>query len=72
MGEIERIFLARQDDSEHPVGQFKGGGKWYPARSEHRICCYHASAPTAFYPGSLYEHCKSLEHIENLVNEKED
>ena len=71
MRTVEEIFLARQEGREQPVGHFREGNKWYPSRSEHRHCCYEVLPPTDFFPGALYEHCKSLTHIHNLINEDE-
>lgn len=60
-------FIARQNRTEHPDGEFDNGGRWYPSDAEHQRCCNAVRSPSRAWPYSYLVHCRTAEHIANLT-----
>ncbi len=47
-------------------GEFEGD-IWHPFEEERRSCCDEVDVPNDDNPYTLIEHCRSHEHVENLI-----
>lgn len=59
-------FIARQERTQHPDGEFDSKRRWQPSPSERRACCHLIRTPSARYPYTLMKHCRTVTHIAEL------
>lgn len=65
--EIDHIYDLRRSRAEHPAGKFDKAGRWYPDGEELQNCCPIVRSPSRQWPYSFMTHCRTREHITNLV-----
>ncbi len=61
-------LMGRQDRTRHPEGGVGGGRRWYPSDEEHQSCCSRVRPPSRAWPWSLAKHCRSAQHVANLLD----
>lgn len=64
---VEEIYLLRKKRIIHPEGEFDKSGRWYPSDNEKCSCCDKVKPPSREHPFTLLVHCRSRNHIENLL-----
>jgi hypothetical protein len=65
-------YRDRRARTEHPDGSFDNKSRCYPSSAEQCSCCASVRSPSAAWPYSLMQHCRTAEHIANLygVNDR--
>ena len=66
------IFHRRKARLEHHEGTFDKAGRWYPSDDEEQDCCRSIRRPSRAWPYSLMTHCRTLQHVINLVESQEE
>jgi hypothetical protein len=76
MDKLEEAYTewrGRQDGTREPRGYTAHSGKWWPysdpgreGHDEWKDCCHSVDAPTTKIPHTLWDHCKTLEHVAAL------
>lgn len=61
------LWRRRKSRAEHPDGSFDKAGRWYPSHTESQDCCRYIRRPSRIFPYSFITHCRSKEHIANLL-----
>lgn len=61
-----RDYLDRRDGRTRPAGSRDSKSRWTPSADERRDCCSTIRRPSAAYPFSLLDHCRSAEHVAAL------
>jgi hypothetical protein len=61
-----RDYVDRRDWRVLPAGTQDYKGRWDPSSAERRECCSKIRRPSAAYPRSLLDHCRSAEHVAAL------
>ena len=60
-------WIARKTRMRHPKGKTDRGGRWYPTDEEQQPCCRTIRHPSRKWPWSLMTHCRSAQHVANLL-----
>ena len=60
-------YLNRKSRKSDPNGQFDSVGRWYPSKQEMCFCCAVLCPPSRKYPYSYMNHCRTAEHVANLL-----
>lgn len=58
-------YLKRENRTAHPTGKFDNAKRFYPSDMERCDCCYSIRTPSASWPNTLMNHCRSAKHIAN-------
>lgn len=66
LGEAARVFIAREERSESPRGEWRGR-LWYPEDDERQPCCA-AIQPTEANRQALESHCRTQAHVAHLFS----
>lgn len=56
-------YLLRKARIAHPRMTTKRSNKRYPTQAEEQPCCNSIRAPSAQWPSSLADHCRSAQHV---------
>ena len=62
-----QLYIDRRDRKKHPSGHFDKHKRWSPNASERCDCCECIRSPSATYPFSLMTHCRTVNHVANLL-----